>query len=85
MKRFLAVLVASMFLTSAAYAADAIKGEKGAKGEAGAKSEKGAKGEKGASATKATDTKAGAMGDVKKSETATEKTADKPEKKGKNK
>lgn len=79
MKRFLAVLVASMFLTLAAYAADAIKGEKGAKGEAGAK------GEKGASATKATDTKAGAMGDVKKSETATEKTADKPEKKGKSK
>ena len=58
MKRFLAVLVASMFLASAAYAADAVKEEKKAAESKGEKAEK-AKGEKAekAKGEKAKDTK----------------------------
>ena len=81
MKRFLSVLVASMFLASTAFAGEAMKEEKkaekgtaGVKGAAGVKGEKGAAGVKGA---KGADTKAGAMGDEKKSDTATVKTDDK--------
>ena len=56
MKRFLGVLIASFFLASASYAADALKetkeekkaDAKGEKGVAGEKGAKGAAGEKGA-------------------------------------
>ena len=76
MKRFLGILVASMFLASAAYAADAMKEEKKADVTADSKGEK-SKGEKGKSAEKKTDgkaksdekageKKAGAMGEEKK-------------------
>lgn len=81
MKRFLGVLVASMFLASAAYAADAMKEEKKADAKA---SEKKADSKAKASAkktdgkAKAADTKGGAMGDAKKSDMAKEKAADKP-------
>lgn len=79
MKRFLGVLVASMFLASAAYAADPVKEEKKADAKAAAKkSDAKATEKKTSGKAKSADTKAGAMGDQKKSETAKEKTADKP-------
>jgi opacity protein-like surface antigen len=46
MKRFLAVLIASMFLGSAAYAADAMKEEKKAAAESKGEKSKGEKAEK---------------------------------------
>lgn len=85
MKRFLGILVASMFLASAAYAADAMKEEKkvDAKTDAKAAAKKTdgkakAAAKKTDGKAKAADTKGGAMGDQKKSETAKEKTVDKP-------
>jgi hypothetical protein len=75
MKRFLGILVASMFLASAAYAADAMKEEKKADAKASEKKAEGkAKGDAKA-ASKKTDGKAksaevkgGAMGDAKAGE-----------------
>jgi hypothetical protein len=65
MKRLLGILVASMFLASAAYAGEAMKDEK-------VKTEKSAKGEKSKASkaksgdkAKAADTKGGAMGEDK--------------------
>ena len=86
MKRFLGVLVASMFLASAAFAADPVTKEekkttdtKSSKSDAKAADTKGgAKAADTKGGAKAADTKGGAMGDAKKSETAKEKTADKP-------
>lgn len=87
MKRFLGVLVASMFLASAAYAADAMKEEKKADAKAAEKksdakaaskkSDSKAAEKKTDGKAKAADTKGGAMGDAKKSEMAKEKTAEK--------
>jgi opacity protein-like surface antigen len=67
MRRFLGVLVASMFLASAAYAADAVKEEKKVKAAVKTGDKK--------TEVKAEDVKAGAMGEEKKAETAKEKTA----------
>jgi hypothetical protein len=77
MKRFLGVLIASMFLASAAYAADATKEEKkaDAKGKGDAVKTEGK--------AKSADTKAGAMGDEKKSEKAKAKTDEKAKGDGK--
>jgi hypothetical protein len=67
MKRLLGILVASMFLASAAYAGEAmkdekVKTEKSAKGEKSSKASKAKSGDKKA---KAADTKGGAMGEEK--------------------
>jgi hypothetical protein len=86
MKRFLGVLVASMFLASAAYAGEAMKEEKKAdakttekKSDMKAADTKGsAKAADTKSGAKAAGTKGGAMGEKMKSETAKDKTADKP-------
>jgi hypothetical protein len=78
MKRFLGVLIASMFLASAAYAADDMKDmkEKKADGEAKGEKTKGEKGEK-AKGAKGEKTK-GEKGEKTKGEKGEK--ADKPEK-----
>jgi opacity protein-like surface antigen len=66
MKRFLAVLIASMFLASAAFAADAVKEEKKARdSKVGIVGEEKADEKKTDGKAKSADTKGGAMGEKK--------------------